>query len=350
MSSKQIFRSSWSSTKINDAYKGFAIVGDIENGVLYMFKKQDGLYRYEFATDSWIKLTIIPEIQVIQSSQRCIMEVFNGINSIYITPVAIDCNQGKIMLNYAQGSVAIFELYDNDEVKMITVSDLAIGKYLDSRAIMINQKFHIIGVGEYFRKKHIKYDPISQTITVLHQFVDIFDLNHIVNHEIVRIKNKILMFGGYNGHYFLNNIYEYNIEDNKWTQLNCTMPKRMVGFGCVVILNKEYVALFGGGNDVDAYDDIFIFSVQDKTFKKSKIKCPFACNFRAFAFNDRKKDELTTFGYMRDKWKQCEMNNHYFPPQYLIRIIYAYYWHEFVHLFTNFGDHYSMDIFALFDF
>lgn len=342
MSSKQVAASGWLTIMgSKEASEGFAMVCDIENGSLFMVKKNDGLYKCEVATNSWVKLTITPSIT----------EVFMGIDSVHKTPIAIDCNQRKIMLNYGQGSIAVFELNDSDVVKLNIISDLAIGKFTDSRAIIINHEFHIIGAGKWLNKKHIKYDLNAQTIKVLHKFMDIFDLSHIGDHEIVRINNKILMFGGYDGDHFLNNVYEYSIETNKWIQLNCIMPKRMIGFGCVPILNEEYVALFGGGDDVEVDDDIFIFSVQNKTFEQSKIKCPLAANFRAFAFNDRKKDKIITFGYMRDVWKQCKINDIFFPPEYLVKIIYGYYWNEFVHLFTNDNaDHYIIDILALLDF
>ena len=53
---------------------------------------------------------------------------------------------------------------------------------------------------------------------------------------------------------------------------------------------------------------------------------------------------------MRNKWKKSDMNNHLFPPQYLIKIICGYYWNEFIHLFRDHtGHHHKIDVFKLFN-
>lgn len=77
------------------------------------------------------------------------------------------------------------------------------------------------------------------------------------------------------------------------------------------------MVLFGSKDGVDQVDNIFIYSVRDKAFTKSKMQCPMTGHIQSFAINDRMKDEIITLGYLRSRWKQCGMNNHLFPPQYL---------------------------------
>ena len=93
-----------------------------------------------------------------------------------------------------------------------------------------------------------------------------------------------------------------------------------------------------------------MYSVDDERFETSKIKCPAKADYQAVVVNDRKQDDMITFGYVRDKWRDCGMNYHLFPPQYLIKIICGYYWNEWIHLFRNDnGDHHKIDVFRLFD-
>ena len=86
-------------------------------------------------------------------------------------------------------------------------------------------------------------------------------------------------------------------------------------------------------------------------FKTVELKCPQSQTYQAFAITERKKDHLITFGYIRSKWRKCRMQNHLFPPEYLIRIICGYYWNEWVHLFgRDDGAHYEIEVFELLDF
>ena len=219
-----------------------------------------------------------------------------------------------------------------------------IGNGIGAKGIMIQKKFHIIG-GD--GNKHSIYD--SET----HQ---VQGLNHIPNpmffHCIARVKNKVLIFGGA-GSQPLDDIYEYGISGNSWNKLSIQLPSALYGVGCVSILNEQYVALFGGSNDGQqgAQDDVFIYSVHDKVFKKSNIRCPTKQPYDVFATIDRPRDDLITFGFTRSRWRRCGINNHLFPPQYLIKIICRYYWNERVHLFDMCsGEHYQIDVFELFDF
>ena len=98
----------------------------------------------------------------------------------------------------------------------------------------------------------------------------------------------------------------------------------------------------------------FILSLRthskDQKFKLSKIKCPEKSTYRyAFTINDRKRDEIITFGYIRYEWRECDINNHLFPPRYLIQQMLKYYLNEFVHLFDCIyeGNHWKIDVFDI---
>ena len=63
---------------------------------------------------------------------------------------------------------------------------------------------------------------------------------------------------------------------------------------------------------------------------------------------DKVKENITIFGWVRYKWTECGLNNHLFPPEYLLRIMCGYYVNEWVHLLTcrekdGTGGHYKID-------
>eukprot|EP01084_Bolivina_argentea_P101849 182533_1 len=97
-------------------------------------------------------------------------------------------------------------------------------------------------------------------------------------------------------------------------------------------INNKYVLLFGGCDNGIYYDDIYIYSIKYKTITKSKIKCPSEGIFKAITINDHSKDEKIVFGYVRHEWITCDIYDHYFPPNYLLKLIHSYYLNEFVYL------------------
>ena len=150
--------------------------------------------------------------------------------------------------------------------------------------------------------------------------------------------------------HFFDTICEYNITNNKWRRLLTKMPKALANSACTPILNGQFVLLFGGNNYENWHDHIYMYSMSDAAFKESKLKLPEQSRFEVIAMDDKSKDNLTTFGFIRCKCKECGIDNHLFPPEYLIRILCGYYINEFVHLINNkTGRHYKIDVFSIID-
>ena len=121
-------------------------------------------------------------------------------------------------------------------------------------------------------------------------------------------------------------------------------------FCMCVALHGRYVLFFGGFNEhYSSIDDIFVYSVRDQLFTESRMKCPEKGLYDAVSICDRDRDKCITFGFVRDCWSKCGINNHLFPPEYLIRIMLKYYWNEFVHLIDlNYdGYHWRRDVFDI---
>ena len=78
-------------------------------------------------------------------------------------------------------------------------------------------------------------------------------------HKITGVQNRILMFeGSTRNDDNMDLVFEYIIRENQWRELDCRLSIKMNGFGCVSILNRQYVILLGGESESEDQEDIFI--------------------------------------------------------------------------------------------
>ena len=181
-------------------------------------------------------------------------------------------NCGELTGEPKSGSIAIFTLKANDrngfnlvKIEKINCLDI-VGSFYSAKGIIINNEFHIIDARE---GKHIKYDPESEKVTVLHHLER---KTKIGSAGIVEMRDKILILGGFGwGFPYTDEIHQYNVKSNIWTQLNYKLPRKMAHFGATMILNGQYMALFGGCNDDGLLDEIYLHSVHDNTFQESNM-------------------------------------------------------------------------------
>ena len=210
--------------------------------------------------------------------------------------------------------------------------------------MILNGKLHMIGGTT---QKHLVYDDTANTFNVLHS-----NLNALCMHTpgIIKIKNIVLMFGGMRAGRCKDQVYEYDIIENIWTEFKVTMPIALALCSYTTVLNQQYVLLLGGcgGESHQLQDEIWIYSVQNEEFKKSKIKCPNKGFGDAFTERDQHKDKLAMFGFVRDVWIKDAINEQLFPPEYLIRIMNRYYTNEWVHLFRH-KRHWKINVIDFFE-
>ena len=259
-------------------------------------------------------------------------------------PIAIDPETNTIYFLNGKMSLATLKLDGKDTDKKWIIKDNVFKYDLAAQATVINTEYHLIS-----HEKHLKYNATTNKFEMMHDLTEI-DLFDVYCRQFIHIKDKVLLFGADDDEKQF--IFEYNVSNNKWMKLSVNVPISLLLFGATSILYDQYVALFGGLDDeFDAQDDIWIYSIVDETFRKSKVKCPKkSAEYRAFTMNDRKTDEMITSGFVRDKWRKCDIPNHLFPPQYLIRIMHNYYLNEYIHLFDmeNRCDHWKIDVFDIF--
>ena len=206
---------------------------------------------------------------------------------------------------------------------------------------------HIIG--GWGNKHHLKYNDTTQKIEKLHDLTEqkIMD-NPLQHHRLIQVKDKLLMFGGYNGYIGgsdVDRIYEYDASKNEWSTIPVKMPFAGNSFGCTTIFNDEFVLLIGGRTNMQwKSDEIWIYSVQDQKFRKSKITCPRMTSLDVITISDPETDKMVVVGFIRNIWREYDMNQHLFPPPPLIKMISTYYSNEYVHLLeTDSLKHWRID-------
>ena len=349
-----------------DAEYKFKIIGSIKNEV-FALHEEDGLIKYSVDTDKWSKY---PTHNKLPSKFFDLTGLISGNPSSGYLATAIDHDTNTIYCLSQWVNVASFKLTNHDDNDNNNNSSMPLGKWKiienknkritehtdnGAEGVVIDKDFHIIG--GYHNHNHIKYNHKTNKFTIVTRPIHLkkaLGSNKFGLHRLIKLKNKVLLFGG--ASYDRKDwICEYDIKEKKWNKLKVKLPTFMCSFGAVKVLRDRYVILFGGrcGKDFDhrleaETDDIWIYSVNDKIFKKSDLKCPKRTAFRAVSISDGDEDKLAVYGFIRDLWKVDKMERSLFPPQYLIHIIVAYFLREDVHLIdTMSGQHWNIDVFDI---
>ncbi len=75
-------------------------------------------------------------------------------------------------------------------------------------------------------------------------------------------------------------------------------------------IHNRYVILFGGlDKQMEYRDNIFVYCIKNKTLVRSKQKCPTKSFFTAITVGDRSKDKDAVYGYVRNTWEICEIED-----------------------------------------
>ena len=163
---------------------------------------------------------------------------------------AIDFSTNTIYIHNRAGSLAILHIKHNSDDNDLTIIEGLSKTGLGSTEIMIDNQFHVIGGVD--NNKHFKYNKTTKKWDIMHIFKDI---DKFCYPKTVRVRDKLLVFGGMDASIF-GIKYVYDIKNNEWKTLQTIMPKAMSSFGCISILNHQYVLFVGGGNALDKYRDI----------------------------------------------------------------------------------------------
>ena len=104
-------------------------------------------------------------------------------------------------------------------------------------------------------------------------------------------------------------------------------------FGYVLTPDERYIIAFGGSQNSEYYDDIYIWDLKMMIFKRSEQKCPEINEYRACIMVDKMVDDVVVYGYMR-RYIDSDMRH---LPQDIIAIMLQWCQDSFVHLIAGFS-------------
>ena len=282
------------------------------------------VHKYDFDDDSWLQLKMLSPVSV--SS---------------LTSCDINDNGDKIyVMDMKRGLMTIFNLYDTNDCKteQRTIVDAITCVNTNNTAMIHNEEMHTVGGFDIF--KHIKCDLKNYKCSELHDLSGAAanDLQELHSYGSIKTVGKWILFGGISGSSQIDTILVYDINTKSWNTSSTKLPKAISSQGCATISNGSIVLLFGGTEGNGEYendiDDIYMYRVKNGDITKLRAKCPMkGYNFRAITWTHPRNDGLLVNGWMRCKWKQCEINHQLFPPQYLLKMIERYALTEIIDLF-----------------
>ena len=333
----------------------YILCNENDNSLFSIQAKPFKLSKYDNISNKWIQYKLEHSNDDAHNYLPCGYELKDIV-------VTIDHIQCKIIIINKQFIIILTINNSNktfDEQVMHLEDEFGIESGIYAQAIFYDDQFHFIGG---IQNKHIEFDPYNSNkdLTIIsnnfalnslkfHQYQE----HLLMEHRLLKMPNsKIILFGGKTPDFLRDEINTFDTKKNSWqTSNHFRLPKPLSDFAITSVLDNSFIIFFGG-NTTECYDneysdDIFIYSLNDKIFTTSKIKCPQQIiSPQAYSINDRKKDHLIIFGSVRDIWKKFKIADSLFPPEYLIKIICLYYWNEFIHLF-GVNCHYNIDIFQL---
>ena len=166
--------------------------------------------------------------------------------------------------------------------------------------------------------KHCVWNKELKQFETIHQFDD-FDKLYKHNSIYLKSRKSILVFGGKTAFDKYNKfVYEFSFKSRKWNKLNAKIPSsKLLGRGLIKTRNERFCILLGGNGS----DTIWIYDVKNKSFRKSNVQCPAKKKVHAAIIDDPESDNLLTFGFVHDLYKEEEFDDVQKMPSDLVQLI-----------------------------
>ena len=217
--------------------------------------------------------------------------------------------------------------------------------------IKLGSQHHFIA--GYHHPKHEIWDenePLKH-VELMHDFDDEpheFELQQSRG-IYIESKGEILIFGGCSTNInktFSDTIWRYTINENKWDLLECKMPIKTFGFGCVMTTDEKYVIIFDGyseNNPRGKEDGIYVLNMKQMEWKKCKLKCPIAKGCYGLIVPGKRDEDNVVYAFIRFVCDGIEVDHIPFDIIKLIDTMYSEC--ERVHLFIrNYNQHYAINV------
>lgn len=280
----------------------------------------EAIYKYSFCYGSWRKYEF-------QSTKAFTKRRATFPKVIYGEKILATTNKGEIATVNLIDATGMYRIEPVQRVKQVKEIEYGQG-------IMVQDEIHFFN-----RKIHIKYNLHTQTYSFIAPPTGI---RILYKTNLIRIKQKLIAFTssyvkGLGYHHY---IYEYNITKKSSKCFPIRLSKKCYCVSCTSILNQQIILL----SVTNRYNDekiIYIYDVKTKIVKKSNIKVP--CNQCIFAVNDKRKDILVTYGWIKNHCKYL------YIPVCLKEFIGCYYINESLHVLNSYGQHYKTEAHRILD-
>eukprot|EP01084_Bolivina_argentea_P181832 313987_1 len=259
--------------------------------------------------------------------------------------LAFDDEKQLLYVHNRQAYILLFDI-KSQECKSLKINHMfdVRNAYTNSTGIIINNEFNIIGGMR--NKSHITFNNKLRTFSS-HKYIFNAFQTGFYSHGSVCVKRKnmevVLLFGGMDAMNSkgVDTIYKYDIIKKKWSKEKITLPNKLSQISCVLTQNKKYVILFGGVVDEYLYtDDIYIYDIDNNRILKSRVNCPNKQHrYGSVILSDYSniQSQLLICGYLRQVFK---INN--FPLD-VVSVIKLLFNAEYVHLIQcNKGTHWKI--------
>lgn len=107
--------------------------------------------------------------------------------------------------------------------------------------------------------------------------------------------------------------------------------------GCVLTADERFVIVFT--------QRIQIIDLYRQCLRKTDINCPKrSFETKTVIRNDKYSQDIITFGFIRNCWRDPLFRGKEILPVYLIKIIERYYYYQVIHLFCQKGLHWTISV------
>ena len=304
------------------------------------------IHKYDFDDDSWSELNVITTMPARPHANLCQFGFNNSGDNMY----AIDTYLAKM-------TVFNFDDNNNCKVEHTKIVDAIAGGY-KSAAMIHKNEMHVVGAAKF---KHFKCDLRNYKCTEVNDLAaaGVNNLKYADYCASIKTQGQWILFGGYRRGKCFDSIWFYDINDNSWNTSTTKLPKAIYEPACTTISNGNVVLILGGNSCNGRTNEIYMYHVKEGKCTKSRAKLPsdkldYVLEWKAVTWSHPINDNLLVNGWMKRIWKQCQMNEHLFPPQYLLKLIEQHSMTEMVDIFaarttTLTLRHYRMTAMQLFE-
>ena len=326
-----------------------ALVATNANDMIALSKKYGKLYKYSSADDTWSALPARVNGKWPSHPLMCYDQMSNN---VFI------CEAVRKSICSINVSTGVIVEYPSTDMKGVI-----------GAVVLIGRDLHIFCNHTSSGNEYNKMDTL-----VTHQILNITDssittVQATVPSTILKVhfavfceskKSIILVTKGSDNEKEIIRLFEFSLRNQQYRHLfdwspilsdNAVSwrPDKWLTEAFVLSLNGRYIVAVCKVYPYQWRDQrsLMIFDLKTSAVRKSDIKCPINSRYRAVLVGSNQRDELTTFGFVRQTSESKELQNVKDLPVQIIQLISKWYcsYHEKLHLISERNrTHWSIDM------